>query len=64
MSENTATITENRAIISAEDAERLRAKVRGMKRAALNMELQAKQFRQWSVEVERILDLIIEPDEL
>jgi hypothetical protein len=50
--------------IGLEDATRLRAKVRGFKRAALNIQLNAKTMAEWADDIDKLLGLIIETDEL
>ena len=48
--------------IGLDDARRLRAKLQGMKRAALNIQMNAKTFAEDADGVIKILDLIIEPE--
>lgn len=48
--------------IGADDARKLRAKVQGMKRAALNIEWNARQFANEADKLTELLDLIIEPE--
>lgn len=48
--------------IGRDDARKLRAKVQGMKRAALNIEWNARQFANEADKFTELLDLIIEPE--
>jgi hypothetical protein len=47
--------------IGLDDAKRLREKVVGMKRAALNIEMNAKTFAENADGLIRLLDVLIEP---
>jgi hypothetical protein len=63
MAENILEKEPTRVIISLDDALALRSKVQSQRRAALNMELNARRFVEASDGILKILDLIIEPGE-